>query len=120
MAPRLPMPRIILNRRPSSRSDSPGLSSFPATIDPIITLDAPFDGVDALLDQRRRPVARAHLAGPQLRGGKPAADDRRRREHGLAVARGGSDDQAVAAATDERAGRVEETAARPDRRRGAQ
>ena len=35
------MPRIILKRRPSSRSDSPGLSSVPASIDPIITLSAP-------------------------------------------------------------------------------
>ena len=35
------MPRIILKRRPSSRNDSPGLSSVPASIDPIITLDAP-------------------------------------------------------------------------------
>ncbi len=35
------MPRIILKRRPSSRNDSPGLSSVPASMDPIITLDAP-------------------------------------------------------------------------------
>ena len=35
------MPRIILKRRPSSRNDSPGLSSVPASIEPIITLDAP-------------------------------------------------------------------------------
>ena len=41
IADRLPMPRIILNRRPSSSSDSPGLSSVPASIDPIITLAAP-------------------------------------------------------------------------------
>ena len=37
MAERLPMPRIILKRRPSSRTDSPGLSSVPASIEPIIT-----------------------------------------------------------------------------------
>src|ERR1051325_5881425 len=41
MAPRLPMPRITLKRRPSSRNDSPGLSSVPASIEPIITLSAP-------------------------------------------------------------------------------
>src|SRR5438094_1330647 len=41
MAPRLPIPRITLKRRPSSRNDSPGLSSVPASIDPIITLSAP-------------------------------------------------------------------------------
>src|SRR5213083_2483910 len=41
MAPRLPMPRITLKRRPSSRNDSPGLSSVPASIEPIITLAAP-------------------------------------------------------------------------------
>src|SRR5438132_1657548 len=41
MAPRLPMPRITLKRRPSSRNDSPGLSSVPASIEPIITLEAP-------------------------------------------------------------------------------
>src|SRR6185312_15764831 len=41
MAERLPMPRIILKRRPSSRNDSPGLSSVPASIEPIITEDAP-------------------------------------------------------------------------------
>src|SRR5256885_13164330 len=41
MADRLPMPRITLNRRPSSRNDSPGLSSVPASIEPIITLAAP-------------------------------------------------------------------------------
>src|SRR2546428_11793346 len=35
------MPRITLKRRPSSRNDSPGLSSVPASIEPIITLDAP-------------------------------------------------------------------------------
>ena len=35
------MPRTILKRRPSSRNDSPGLSSVPASIEPIITLDAP-------------------------------------------------------------------------------
>ena len=35
------MPRIILKRRPSSRNDSPGLSSVPASMDPIITDDAP-------------------------------------------------------------------------------
>src|SRR5204863_391081 len=31
IAARLPMPRIILKRRPSSSSDSPGLSSVPAS-----------------------------------------------------------------------------------------
>src|SRR2546430_4883050 len=36
MAPRLPMPRITLKRRPTSRNDSPGLSSVPASIEPII------------------------------------------------------------------------------------
>src|SRR2546425_5130515 len=41
MAPRLPIPRITLKRRPSSRNDSPGLSSVPASIEPIITLSAP-------------------------------------------------------------------------------
>src|SRR5436853_366235 len=41
MAPRLPIPRITLKRRPSSRKDSPGLSSVPASIEPIITLSAP-------------------------------------------------------------------------------
>src|SRR6266853_1130058 len=41
MAPREPMPRITLKRRPSSRNDSPGLSSVPASIEPIITLAAP-------------------------------------------------------------------------------
>src|SRR6266545_3676199 len=41
MAPRLPIPRISLKRRPSSRNDSPGLSSVPASIEPIITLAAP-------------------------------------------------------------------------------
>src|SRR6266581_1667634 len=35
------MPRITLKRRPSSRKDSPGLSSVPASIEPIITLSAP-------------------------------------------------------------------------------
>ena len=32
------MPRTILKRRPSSRNVSPGLSSVPASIEPIITL----------------------------------------------------------------------------------
>ena len=32
MADRLPMPRIILKRRPSASTDSPGLSSVPASI----------------------------------------------------------------------------------------
>src|SRR2546428_710941 len=41
MAPRLPMPRITLKRRPSSRNDSPGLSSVPPSSEPIITLEAP-------------------------------------------------------------------------------
>ena len=41
MADRDPMPRIILKRRPSSRNDSPGLSSVPASIEPIITDEAP-------------------------------------------------------------------------------
>src|SRR5216117_2281617 len=41
MAEWLPMPRITLNRRPSRRNDSPGLSSVPASIEPIITLAAP-------------------------------------------------------------------------------
>ena len=48
------MPRIILKRRPSSRIDSPGLSSVPASIEPIITLDAPggerLDDVARVLD----------------------------------------------------------------------
>ena len=35
------MPRIILKRRPSASTDSPGLSSVPASIEPIITEDAP-------------------------------------------------------------------------------
>ena len=35
------MPRIILKRRPSSRTDSPGLSSVPASIEPIIADEAP-------------------------------------------------------------------------------
>ena len=35
------MPRINLKRRPSARMLSPGLSSVPASIDPIITLAAP-------------------------------------------------------------------------------
>ena len=35
------MPRIILKRRPSASTDSPGLSSVPASIEPIITHDAP-------------------------------------------------------------------------------
>src|SRR5216110_2068957 len=35
------MPRITLKRRPSSRNDSPGLSSVPASIEPIITQAAP-------------------------------------------------------------------------------
>src|SRR6266851_2963289 len=35
------MPRITLKRRPSSRNDSPGLSSVPARSEPIITLEAP-------------------------------------------------------------------------------
>src|SRR2546426_1103398 len=35
------MPRITLKRRPSSRNDSPGLSSVPASTEPIITLSAP-------------------------------------------------------------------------------
>ena len=35
------MPRIILKRRPSARTDSPGLSSVPASIEPIMTEDAP-------------------------------------------------------------------------------
>src|SRR5438128_1321210 len=41
MAPRLPMPRTTLKRRPSSRNDSPGLSSVPASTEPIITQAAP-------------------------------------------------------------------------------
>src|SRR3989454_158606 len=41
MAPRLPMPRITLKRRPSSRNDSPGLSSVPASMEPIMTQAAP-------------------------------------------------------------------------------
>src|SRR5438876_8083086 len=41
MADRLPMPRMTLNRRPSSRNDSPGLSSVPASIEPIMTASAP-------------------------------------------------------------------------------
>ena len=41
IAARLPMPRIILKRRPSARIDSPGLSSVPASIEPIITHAAP-------------------------------------------------------------------------------
>ena len=35
------MPRITLKRRPSSRNDSPGLSSVPPRSEPIITLEAP-------------------------------------------------------------------------------
>ena len=35
------MPRIILKRRPSASTDSPGLSSVPASIEPIMTEAAP-------------------------------------------------------------------------------
>jgi hypothetical protein len=41
IAERLPIPRIILKRRPSASTDSPGLSSVPASIDPIMTDEAP-------------------------------------------------------------------------------
>src|ERR1041384_4017071 len=41
MADRLPMPRITLNCRPSRRNDSPGLSSVPASIEPIMTHSPP-------------------------------------------------------------------------------
>ena len=41
MAPRLPIPRTVLKRRPSSRKLSPGASSVPASMEPIITVCAP-------------------------------------------------------------------------------
>ncbi len=41
MAERLPIPRIILKRRPSARMLSPGLSSVPASMEPIMTEAAP-------------------------------------------------------------------------------
>ena len=41
MADRLPMPRMTLKRRPSASTDSPGLSSVPASMEPIMQHEAP-------------------------------------------------------------------------------
>ena len=51
MAVRDPIPRTVLNRRPSSRKLSPGLSSVPPNMEPSITLEA--------------PAARAFTASPE-------------------------------------------------------
>jgi hypothetical protein len=55
MADSEPMPRTVLKRRPSSRKLSPGLSSVPASSEPIMTVDAPAASALTMSPEKRMP-----------------------------------------------------------------
>src|SRR3982074_328124 len=103
------MPRTILNRRPSSRKVSPGLSSVPASMLPIITQHAlaasaftaspeylmppsattgtaPPPRHPAALHQRARALARRHVADHELGVRERLAHPLRRLQHALGMA----------------------------------
>src|SRR6267142_1625688 len=109
IAERLPIPRIILKRRPSRRSDSPGLSSVPASIDPIITLDAPaanLPRVDSALYQRPSARSRRDVASHELHVGEHLTHHRRRLENTFGMSVSSIDDQDVDAGIDQCPGAI--------------
>src|SRR6266550_1544427 len=106
MAPRLPIPRITLKRRPSSRNDSPGLSSVPASIEPIITLSAPAASAFTTSTEYLMPpsaiTGMSPCAAHQLRVGMRLAQAGDGLEHALGVAVRRIHDDHVAPRVDER------------------
>src|SRR3989337_747255 len=111
MAASEPMPRTTLKRRPSSKKLSPGLSSVPASMPPIITLDAPAaraltaspeylmppSAITGTSPAPRPasptpplgPVLRRHIAAHDLGLGERVAQERNGVEHAFRMAVGG-------------------------------